>query len=73
MEFLDERDAEDAIDRLDRSMFGGREISVVMSKQSRKTPRDMAVRDERLGIAPPSRGYGRRRSRSPRRRRSYSR
>eukprot|EP00883_Tetradesmus_obliquus_P007069 jgi/Sobl393_1/17652/SZX69535.1 len=54
IEFKDSRDAEDALYHLDRSTFMGREISVVLSKESRKTPRDMMHRERDTG--PPSRG-----------------
>eukprot|EP00891_Asterochloris_glomerata_P000985 jgi/Astpho2/985/gw1.00016.305.1_t len=41
VEFVDTRDAEDAMYALDGKNMGGRDISVVMSKEARKTPRDM--------------------------------
>lgn len=43
VEFRDPRDAEDALYHVDRNIFGGREISVVMSKESRKTPKEMMI------------------------------
>lgn len=43
VEFRDPRDAEDALYHVDRNIFGGREISVVMSKESRKTPKEMML------------------------------
>ncbi|KAL6770725.1 SRS5 [Auxenochlorella protothecoides x Auxenochlorella symbiontica] len=80
VEFLDVREADDAIYHLDRTDFMGREITVIHSRESRKTPNDMLARER---DAPPRGGsdYGRRggrsRSRSPsrdrRRRRSPSR
>eukprot|EP00887_Chlorella_sp_A99_P006971 scaffold2.g6971.t1 len=78
IEFVDLQDAEDAIYALDRSLFNGREINVLLSKESRKTPREMAVRDERAGRAPtrgyePRDRYGGDRRDDRRRGRSYSR
>lgn len=86
VEFRDPRDAEDALYALDRSIVGGREISVVLSKEARKTPREMlrredtgprrGRRDERHRSRSPrrrSRSRGRSYSRSPRRSRSYER
>ncbi|KAK9806617.1 hypothetical protein WJX73_000372 [Symbiochloris irregularis] len=73
VEYVEERDAEDALYAMDGKLFGNREIAVVMSKDSRKTPRDMMVRDD---SATRSRGRHRSRSRSRsrgRRRRSRSR
>lgn len=74
LEYRDPRDAEEALYHLDRTVFMGREISVVMSKESRKTPRDMIQRER---TSAPARGSDRRdrrdRSRSPRRERSRSR
>eukprot|EP01025_Chloroclados_australasicus_P051047 TRINITY_DN5935_c0_g1_i1.p3 TRINITY_DN5935_c0_g1~~TRINITY_DN5935_c0_g1_i1.p3 ORF type:complete len:228 (+),score=5.75 TRINITY_DN5935_c0_g1_i1:33-716(+) len=45
VEFRDCRDAEEALFHMDRAVLGGREISVVMSKESRKSPREMLRRD----------------------------
>ncbi|GMH35404.1 hypothetical protein BSKO_03272 [Bryopsis sp. KO-2023] len=61
VEFRDPRDAEDALYHVDRNIFGGREISVVMSKESRKSPKEMMAPESPVG-------GGRYRSRSPRRR-----
>lgn len=46
VEFLDARDADDAVRDMDGRTFGGREISVVLSQEKRKTPREMAHRDD---------------------------
>lgn len=46
IEFKDPRDADEAIYRLDGSLVGGRRVEVVRSKQSRKTPREMLIRDD---------------------------
>lgn len=78
IEYRDPRDADDAMYRMDGANIGGRDITVVQSKEARKTPREMIVRDD---AGPPARGGGdrgggRHRSRSPprqSRRRSYSR
>lgn len=45
MEFLDVREADDAIYHLDRTDFMGREITVIHSRESRKTPNDMLARE----------------------------
>ncbi len=45
IEFVEPRDAEDALYALDRTVVGGRTITVDMSKESRKTPRDMIKRE----------------------------
>ncbi|KAJ9505785.1 hypothetical protein QJQ45_021493 [Haematococcus lacustris] len=66
VEFRDNRDAEDALYALDRTVVGGREVSVVMSKESRKTPRDMIKREETSSRGPPTRGYDSRRGGSDR-------
>mmetsp|Transcript_11653 Transcript_11653/g.24997 ORF Transcript_11653/g.24997 Transcript_11653/m.24997 type:complete len:241 (-) Transcript_11653:568-1290(-) len=87
IEFRDARDAEEALYKLDRTVISGREISVVMSKESRKTPREMLKREDtttRPSYRPShrsrsprgrgDRGYSRSRSRSRGGRgRSYSR
>ncbi|KAI7835646.1 hypothetical protein COHA_010460 [Chlorella ohadii] len=69
IEFLDRRDGEEAIYNLDRTMFGNREIQVCMSKEGRKTPRDMMDRERGPGRGPPpprgGYGGGRARSRTP--------
>lgn len=49
IEFRDTRDAEDALYQMDRSMMGGREITVVLSKESRKSPREMLKREDTYG------------------------
>ncbi|KAL4421443.1 hypothetical protein ABPG75_010734 [Micractinium tetrahymenae] len=49
VEFVDVREAEDAIYRLDKTLFGGREIQVLKSSESRKTPRDMLDRERGPG------------------------
>ncbi|CAK0749333.1 hypothetical protein CVIRNUC_001902 [Coccomyxa viridis] len=70
VEFIDERDAEDAERHFDGTVIGGRTITVVFSKQDRKTPREMAV-EPGYGSRERSPGRGRRRrSPSPRRERS---
>lgn len=53
IEFSDARDADDAVRSLDNSTIGGRTVSVIHSKQTRKTPRDMARREE-TGPRPPT-------------------
>jgi len=60
IEFADARDADEAVRDLDGSSIGGRTVSVVHSKQSRKTPRDMARRDEVAPRYPPRREERRR-------------
>ncbi|KAF5841380.1 hypothetical protein DUNSADRAFT_13248 [Dunaliella salina] len=69
VEFLDPRDAEDAMYALDKSFVGGREIQVCLSKEDRKTPREMVHRDEMSN----PRARGGRGARSPPRRRDSSR
>eukprot|EP00798_Chlamydomonas_sp_ICE-L_P018796 gene18796-25341_t len=49
VEYRDALDAEDAVYQLDRTMYGGREITVAYSKESRKTPFEMLSREQRLG------------------------
>lgn len=72
VEFLEAYDASEAQYRMNRQIFGGREITVVLAAESRKRPEDMRRRtvSSRGGSGYESRGtyYGRR-SRS----RSYSR
>lgn len=68
IEFRDARDAETALRKLDGTTMGGREISVVMSKEARKTPREMLHRDPVR-----TRGPSRRDDRHDRRSRSRSR
>ncbi len=48
MEFLDARDADEAVRHLDGRSFGGREISVCLSQEKRKTPREMAQREDSM-------------------------
>ncbi|MEW5307388.1 MAG: hypothetical protein WDW36_009791 [Sanguina aurantia] len=55
IEFKDNRDADDALSGLDRSVIGGREITVCHSKEARKTPREMMKRED-PPADPPSRG-----------------
>ncbi|CAL5222536.1 g4911 [Coccomyxa viridis] len=72
VEFIDDRDAEDAERHFDGTVIGGRTITVVFSKQDRKTPREMAV-EPGYGSRERSPGPGRsrrRRSPSPRHERS---
>ena len=45
---LDTREADEAIYNIDRTELGGRTITVVYSRESRKTPRDMIDRERRL-------------------------
>jgi len=45
IEFKDPRDADNALNGLDGSEFMGREIQVCLSKESRKTPREMLHRE----------------------------
>ncbi|KAL0034375.1 hypothetical protein WJX77_011722 [Trebouxia sp. C0004] len=76
IEYRDPRDADDAMYRMDGANIGGRDITVVQSKEARKTPREMIVRDGPPARGGGDRGGGRHRSRSPprhSRRRSYSR
>ncbi|KAL0032391.1 hypothetical protein WJX79_009077 [Trebouxia sp. C0005] len=76
IEYRDPRDADDAMYRMDGANIGGRDITVVQSKEARKTPREMIVRDGPPSRGGGDRGGGRYRSRSPprhSRRRSYSR
>ncbi|KAL0049500.1 hypothetical protein WJX82_003710 [Trebouxia sp. C0006] len=76
IEYRDPRDADDAMYRMDGANIGGRDITVVQSKEARKTPREMVVRDGPPARGGGDRGGGRHRSRSPprhSRRRSYSR
>ncbi|GLC35533.1 hypothetical protein PLESTB_000197300 [Pleodorina starrii] len=80
IEFRDARDADEAIYRCDRTMLDGREINVCLSKEGRKTPREMMVLEtKQTGGGKSGGGYGdsdrrdRRRSRSPRRGSRYSR
>ncbi|KAL3132690.1 hypothetical protein ABBQ32_009203 [Trebouxia sp. C0010 RCD-2024] len=79
IEYRDPRDADDAMYRMDGSNIGGRDITVVQSKEARKTPREMIYRDEPVAGSRGGGGGGgggRYRSRSPprhSRRRSYSR
>jgi RNA recognition motif-containing protein len=40
-EFMDPRDADEAVYKLDKSTFAGRVLDVQMSSQSRKTPSEM--------------------------------
>ena len=47
MEFLDERDAEDAIYELDGIRFGGRELRICRSREGRKHPDAMRRRSHR--------------------------
>ncbi|GJM92722.1 hypothetical protein PR202_ga09215 [Eleusine coracana subsp. coracana] len=72
VEFVDAFDASEAQYHMNRQMFAGREITVVLAADTRKRPEDMRRRTK------PSRGYsdyeGRRSSRHGRSRsRSYSR
>lgn len=61
IEFSDGRDADDAVRSLNNSDIGGRTVSVIHSKQSRKTPRDMARMDEGGSRQPAPDRHGRRR------------
>lgn len=45
MEFLDEREADEAIYSLDRTSMNGRTITVCYSREGRKTPQDMQHRE----------------------------
>lgn len=75
IEFLDERDAQDAVYELDGVLFGGRYLRVGRSKESRKAPEDMRrrmrQRRDKYRSRSRSRSYSRSLSRS--RSRSYSR
>lgn len=52
MEFIDEREADEAIYGLDRTSMAGRTITVCYSREGRKTPQDMLHRErEALGRA----------------------
>lgn len=80
MEFFREDDASEAMRKLDRYEFDGREISIVLAKDRRKTPSEMKHHpsSRRGGRRSPDRSRGRdycRRSRSRSRddRRSYDR
>ncbi|KAK9846291.1 hypothetical protein WJX81_001037 [Elliptochloris bilobata] len=73
IEFVDERDAEDAMNGLDGRTWGGREITVVPSKKERKTPQEMKRLDERNGRATRTRSRSRSPARRGRRSRSRSR
>ncbi|KAA6418703.1 MAG: pre-mRNA splicing factor [Trebouxia sp. A1-2] len=50
IEYRDPRDADDAMYRMDGANIGGRDITVVQSKEARKTPREMIVRDGRWKV-----------------------
>merc|ERR1740130_1447678 len=46
VEFIDERDALDAKEEMDRRQFDGREITVIFAQDRRKTPDEMRVRED---------------------------
>uniref|UniRef100_A0A7S0UWD7 RRM domain-containing protein n=1 Tax=Polytomella parva TaxID=51329 RepID=A0A7S0UWD7_9CHLO len=79
VEFLNTKDAEDAIRNLNGCVIKGKEISVDFSKESRKTPREMQTREDgRRGPVSRrdrdyDRGYDRRDRDYDRRDRDYSR
>ncbi|KXZ49355.1 hypothetical protein GPECTOR_22g949 [Gonium pectorale] len=76
IEFRDARDADEAIYRMDRTTLEGREINVCLSKEGRKTPREMMIIEtKQTGDRSGSYGDDRRdrRSRSPRRGSRHSR
>ncbi|EFJ50142.1 hypothetical protein VOLCADRAFT_73973 [Volvox carteri f. nagariensis] len=81
IEFRDARDADEAIYQTDRTMLDGREINVCLSKEGRKTPREMMILETKEPGSSRPGGYGagdrdrrdRRRSRSPARGSRYSR
>lgn len=81
VEFLDERDALDAQDKMDKQPIDGREVTIVFAQERRKTPDEMRGREDGKGggggggggyRGGGGGGYGRGRS-PPRRRYSRSR
>ncbi|PNW73811.1 hypothetical protein CHLRE_13g573650v5 [Chlamydomonas reinhardtii] len=64
IEFRDARDADEAIYQLDKTSIDGREINVCLSKEGRKTPRDMMVIESKQNPGRSGGSSDRRRSRS---------
>ena len=48
-QFMNPEDAEDAQYEMDRTMFNGREITVVFAEENRKRPEDMRARERHGG------------------------
>jgi len=58
VEFYNRRDADDAIDQLERYELDGRQLSIVHAKDRRKTPDEMRPRDRNRGGRDDRRGGG---------------